>query len=316
VVATILGSGFGLYGYLPALIEGCKQKIVLPLRYQKKLLDRPELASYFSKIDWVSDENLALQRADTVIIALRPADQFTWVTESLKQSNVKYLRLEKPLAESPNRARELFNNLLISKITFRIGYIFRHTAWARQFSSHLGQNLASGNVRIQWYFRAHHFRNNLDSWKRYTASGGGAIRFYGIHLLALLAEIGYRSVISSQVGGLPSLDQIERWKGVFTGDSLPICEVIVDSNSDKTFFLVEQNDPSERSLVFADLKDPFDISDEEKVSHLDQRVPLLADACRLILEDSTIQYKWYDAALDLWSAVEEKQIWDSRDFLN
>lgn len=310
MVTTILGSGFGLYGYLPALIENGEQRIILPVRYQTKLIDRPELASYFSGIDWVSDEKVALQRADTVIIAMRPADQFHWVTESLKQSNVKRLLLEKPLAESPDRAKELFNNLLSSRKAFRIGYIFRHTAWARQFSLNLARNVKTGSVRVKWCFKAHHFRNNLDNWKRCTASGGGAIRFYGIHLIALLAELGYRKVISSHVGGIFSLDQIERWRGVFAGDSLPACEVIIDSNSDKSSFLVERNDPSTMPLVFADLKDPFHLGDVARKDHLDQRVPILADACRNVWDDPTTQYGWYEAAIDLWSTVEEKLVWN------
>lgn len=313
MVTTIIGSGFGLYGYLPALIEKWEQKIILPFRYQSKLLARSELASYFSEIDWVCDERAALHLADTVVLAIRPADQFYWVMESLNQSNIKRLLLEKPLAESPDRAKELFNNLLISQKTFRIGYIFRHNAWARQFSLNLARNINSGAVRIIWCFRAHHFRNNLQNWKRYADSGGGAIRFYAIHLLALLAEIGYRDVISSQLGGSCRLNQIERWRGVFSGVSLPPCEVIVDSNSNKTSFLVERNDPGALPLIFADLKDPFDLGDDAKKSHLDQRVSLLADACGSIWEDSTMEYEWYEAALDLWSCVEEKQIWDFHD---
>jgi len=41
--------------------------------------------------------------------------------------------------------------------------------------------------------KADHFKNNKDNWKRDHKQGGGPLRFYGIHLIAVLAELGYTS---------------------------------------------------------------------------------------------------------------------------
>lgn len=46
---AILGSGFGLYGYLPALVAHCVQRVVLPERYRQRLEERSELAQYASQ---------------------------------------------------------------------------------------------------------------------------------------------------------------------------------------------------------------------------------------------------------------------------
>ena len=52
----IVGSGFGLYGYLPALVEVGKMNVILPGRYKDKFLARSELKIYADYIHWVSDD--------------------------------------------------------------------------------------------------------------------------------------------------------------------------------------------------------------------------------------------------------------------
>ena len=49
---SIIGSGFGLYGYLPAIIKLHKKGVVLPEKYKEKILLRPELKEfdYFLKL--------------------------------------------------------------------------------------------------------------------------------------------------------------------------------------------------------------------------------------------------------------------------
>ena len=46
---TILGSGFGLYGYLPALLD-LGHMVTLPTRYQAVVAGRPELSRFMSRV--------------------------------------------------------------------------------------------------------------------------------------------------------------------------------------------------------------------------------------------------------------------------
>ena len=46
---AIRGSGFGLYGYLPALV-GCGRRVVLPERYRARFAERPELAPFANEV--------------------------------------------------------------------------------------------------------------------------------------------------------------------------------------------------------------------------------------------------------------------------
>ena len=47
----IIGSGFGLYGYLPSINDFSK-KIYLSIEYKKKIENRKDLKKYLNRINW------------------------------------------------------------------------------------------------------------------------------------------------------------------------------------------------------------------------------------------------------------------------
>ena len=108
---AILGSGFGLYGYLPALIDGCAERVVLPERYRTRFCERPELARFTSNVQWRHNETKVLDCASGVVLALQPNNQSEWIPQCLARTNIERLLLEKPLAQSPKIAIDLFNEL-------------------------------------------------------------------------------------------------------------------------------------------------------------------------------------------------------------
>ncbi len=305
---AILGAGFGLYGYLPALVDGCAQRTVLPVRYRARFRERSELARYASDVQWEADEDAALNCADGVVLALQPINQSEWIPRCLARSNIERLLLEKPLAHSPEVAAAIFDDLIRSCKVFRIGYTFRYTVWGMQILSALGSTRGSGSLSIHWSFLAYHFRHDLCNWKRFNATGGGAIRFYGIHIIALLAEMGYRDVTLSRAFGTSS-DEVEKWIAVFAGSGLPECEVVVDTRSTVTKFRVEQTSNPRVGLttVVANLSDPFDSEDEAcRSGQIDRRVHMLTRVCRSLWKEDSNEYEWYNATIRLWWSVEEK----------
>lgn len=304
---AIFGSGFGLYGYLPALVA-CGQRIVLPERYRGKFCGRPELACFTGEVTWGLDDAAVLESAEGAVLALRPTDQSEWISRCLVRPNIERLILEKPLAHSPDVAQVALDHLIRSGRAFRIGYTFRYTAWGKQMLSSL-RSAGGGALSIQWDFLAHHFRHDLCNWKRFNTNGGGAIRFYGIHIIALLAEFGYRDVTLSQAFGVSS-DEIEKWSAVFTGSGLPECEVQIDTRSSISKFCVEQFPvPASGgldSIVFADLNDPFDLGNKPSpFTRIDPRIPVLSQLCSS-LWGAENHYEWYDATIRLWRKVEKK----------
>ena len=70
----ILGSGFGLYGYLPA-INKISKKIFIPEKYKDFFFSRNDLKKYKNKIVWFKNINKILNKIQILIIAKRPSDQ-------------------------------------------------------------------------------------------------------------------------------------------------------------------------------------------------------------------------------------------------
>ena len=302
---AILGSGFGLYGYLPALTEECGQQVILPERYRSRFEARPELARFAQNVHWAPDEMAALDRAEGVVLALRPVDQAKWIPRCLERAHLKYLLLEKPLANSPETAARLWADLAQSDKNIRMGYTFRFTEWAARLREALSES-EGGSLSIRWNFLAHHFRFGLASWKQSRAAGGGAIRFYGIQLIALLAEFGYRDVLVSR-SFAQSEDNVEKWMATLVGPRLPECSVVVDTRAAVSNFQVERRNQAdaEPGVLLANFNDPFAASaPADPASELDPRVPVLTKLCRTLWEPTGNERVWYEATIELWRRVE------------
>ena len=308
----IIGAGFGLYGYLPALIDGCAHHVVLSERYRNRFFDRPELSQYSSAIDWREDEEAILDCVDGVVLALPPLVQQEILPRCLARSSIKKIILEKPLANTPEVATEIFSELIQSRKEFRVGYTFRYTDWGKKILKKvLPAKKGNSSFSINWSFFAHHYRHDLYNWKRSNAQGGGAIRFYGIQIIALLAEIGYRDVTLSRSYSNFS-DEIEKWDAVFVGQGLPECKIVVSTNSNLELFQVENTVNSECGAsipTFTNLTDPFDLDDGTyQMNRIDRRVPILIQLCNSFRDDSEHQYECYNASIVLWQIIENKTI--------
>jgi predicted dehydrogenase len=187
----ILGSGFGLYGYLPAVAKRTGGKIHTLERYRETIRKRKDIKDYENRIMFEKDANAIFARCNAVIVALRPADQELLLAEILNLKWRGRLVLEKPLARTPELALALLERLAGSGIVYRIGFTLGTTAWFAQLTEYLAAHKRETiSLDFQWRFLAHHYRCDVDTWKRYGAQGGGATRFYAIHLMALFAKLG------------------------------------------------------------------------------------------------------------------------------
>jgi predicted dehydrogenase len=306
---AILGSGFGLYGYLPAVIEGCAERVVLPEKYRNRFCERTELQQFASDVHWELNESKVLDCAAGVVLALQPIKQSQVIPLCLARPNIEHLLLEKPLANSPEIALKLFDQLFRSRKVFRIGYTFRYTEWGKQLLNALDKGSNNGFLIINWSFIAHHFLHNLYNWKRFNSTGGGVIRFYGIHIIALLAEIGYRNVTFSRTSGTTP-EEVEKWVASFEGSGLPECEVVVDTKSNVSEFKIEYASnfrACSATNVLVSQIDPFESQNKAyELNRIDQRIPILIQLCRSLWDQCANEYEWYEATLKLWLSVEEK----------
>jgi len=290
---AILGSGFGLYGYLPALRdEQCR--VVLPERYRAVVEGRAELSGLAGGIIWVADEKDALDRADAVVVARRPVDQAGLIAELLARPELKRLVLEKPLAPDPETAMHLQDKLEASDKIVRIGYCLGFTGWGRQLIARAAAS--HGDVGIRWRFCAHHYATGQSNWKRSHAQGGGALRFYGIQLISLLVDLGFEGASASSIASAQS-DEAESWRATLTSGDGARCEIELDSNFAQTEFSIG----APAFGLALSLPDPFDAVAS---GGQDRRVPVLSLLCQEMLTAERSPHQRYRKTIELWRAIE------------
>jgi predicted dehydrogenase len=288
---AIVGAGFGLYGYLPAVVEGLGERVVLPRAYEERARARPELARALASTIFVDDLEAALDRADAVVIATPPRSQAKLVAACLARPRVRRLVLEKPLAATPELAQALLDHVRESGRGLRVGYTLLHAAWMSRLAWPRGEAMA-----LRWTFMAHHFARGLDNWKRHAAEGGGVLRFFGIHVVALAAAHGYAEVAGSSLQG--PRGEPERWMATFHGPGLGMLEVVVDSRSPEARF--ELGAAGQPALV--DLDDPFALEPGSPPG--DKRVAILARLLASFDAPDGPELDLYRRVNSLWAAAE------------
>jgi predicted dehydrogenase len=295
---AIVGSGFGLYGYLPAIVESLGERVVLPRAYEAKMRARAELAPLISRVEWVDDMQASLERADTVVIATPPARQVEVARRCLGLGNVRRMLLEKPPAPTPEEAVALLEDLRRHARRYRIGFTLLHTAWRPALR--WPARASADGVDITWTFMAHHFAKDLSNWKRRRSEGGGVLRFFGIHLLAFLGMHGYEDVRDS-VFEAQRADEPRCWSATFTGPEVPPCRVRVDSGATENIFRIEARSGT-RSTPLVALADPF--QDEPAIGAHDRRVGVLERLLASFGEDDARYEELYDNVNRLWAKAE------------
>lgn len=296
---TVAGGGFGLYGYVPALIARAIEPVVLPEAYRSEMERRPELRPYVSRIRWVANRATAYAAASGLVIATPPTIQQNIVRQVLAQYDVRTFVLEKPLAKTPDAAAATLRAIAAAGKRMRIGYTLLFTGWCKSLTWPSAESGA--RVTIQWEFLAHHFAHGLDVWKRRVGDGGGVLRFYGVQLIALLARRGYDTVLESMTAGAV-VTEPERWQAQFSGPGLPPCAVSVDSRAPAMRFRVVADTPAGHR-VLVDLPSPFS-EVGASVNADDSRVPTLIGLLASLDDDDSEWFSFYEAVNDLWGLAE------------
>jgi len=303
----ILGSGFGLYGYLPALIKSGSKKIYLPSRYKDKLSERQELKHFDSSIEWVKDDLEVLDKSSSLIMALNPEMQEFWALIALSKKNINTLILEKPLAVCPKKSFDLLLLLIKSGKNFRINYIFRYLAWASKLNSLT--KIPNFKLEIKWQFTAHHFATSKSTWKSNHHLGGGILRFYGIHFMALVAEWGYTDILYSETYG-QTIEEPWKWKVAFSANNLSICSIEINSKSIKNTFSANRiNRNLTEENIFIE-ENPFTPNQQSLYAAADFRVNFINAGIfeSFIIDNQEKENVLYTNILLLWEEIEKKNV--------
>ena len=171
----VLGGGFALYGWLPALAQFYpNETILLEERHKSKFEQRSELQQYKNRIEWIKgDKNISFF-SELLILAIPPHQVYQYLPVIKSSPYLKKLIVEKPVCETPEKSEEFIKQIEGKGIKICSSYLFFYTDWYNELNS-------NKYYSINWLKSND---NPIDSWKKKDELGGGDI-FYKIHLFAL-----------------------------------------------------------------------------------------------------------------------------------
>lgn len=230
----ILGSGFGLYGHLPAFTEIGRHRFTLLERYQRVFSSRTDLADIAHEVLWVNNEEQLLRESDVLVFSRNPELNHRIILEQPDVLRGRRVILEKPPSNSANQFGEILPLLALSEWT--ICFPLRFTSWARELRTLVNRGRQQQyTLRVQWSFMANHLLDRRPTWKQYHSRGGGPFRFYGIHFVAILAELGKWRPVANELTG-PRDFEPTRWRAEAEEESGSKAILKVNSADKKDYF--------------------------------------------------------------------------------
>ena len=264
---TIIGKGFGLYGYLPAIIIS-KSKLILPKNYKSHIELRSDIKNFVDKIIWSDDCYESISKAKKIVIAISPRKQHYFIKNNKNHLKNKILFLEKPISNDPYNSESLINLLIEENITFYVNYSFIYLDWYKRLKKKILYLSNKDKIIITWRFRAYHISKNIHNWKSNKQLGGGILRFYGIHILAILVALNYENLY---INGIELSDKKIHYS--FIDSDKSTIELLIDIDSPiNNFNITLYNRLNEQTLI--DIYDPFCENKPER-NELDRRVNVL-----------------------------------------
>lgn len=172
----VLGGGFSLYAWMPALCQFYpNETILLEERHKEKFDKRPELQCYKNRIEWIKgDKNISFF-SELLILAIPPHQVYQYLPVLKAAPQLKKLIVEKPVCETPEKSEKFIKQIENKGIKICSSYLFIYTDWFKELDP-------NKQYKISWVKSND---NSKDSWKHKDELGGGSI-FYKIHLYAIM----------------------------------------------------------------------------------------------------------------------------------
>lgn len=184
----IIGSGFGLYGLLPAFhsIPDCQVVAICGKKTER-------LSNYCKSIgldaiytDW--KKMLADEKLDAVAIAVIPSVQYVIAKAAIEKGI--HVFAEKPLTANLKEAKKLLLLAKKKKVTTAVDFLFPEIDEWQKAKELLDKKTygALQYVSVEWDFLSYDIRNKIKGWKTDAKQGGGALSFYASHVLYYLEQ--------------------------------------------------------------------------------------------------------------------------------
>jgi len=182
---AIVGSGFGMYGLLPAFSRIKECKVVSICGKNSEVI-----SNYCKKLglnrytDW--RKMLQKEKPDAVAIAVIPSHQYEITRYALENGMAVFA--EKPLTTSFDTSLELNKLAKKKRMPNMLDFLFPeipewHAAKKAIENGLIGEIL---KVNVDWTFLSYDLMNHIKSWKTDVKQGGGALSFYFSHVFYYL----------------------------------------------------------------------------------------------------------------------------------
>ena len=182
---AIVGSGFGMYGLLPAFSRIKECKVVSICGKNSEMI-----SNYCKKLglnrytDW--RKMLQKEKPDAVAIAVIPSHQYEITRYALENGMAVFA--EKPLTTSFDTSLELNKLAKKKRLPNMLDFLFPeipewHAAKKAIENGLIGEIL---KVNVDWTFLSYDLMNHVKSWKTDVKQGGGALSFYFSHVFYYL----------------------------------------------------------------------------------------------------------------------------------
>ena len=180
VSVCIIGSGFGMYGLLPAFseISNCKVLSICGKNSER-------MSNFCKKFnvkqynDW--KEMLYKERPDAIAVAVIPKHQFEIIKFALENNIAVFA--EKPLTTSYKTSLELCKIAVEKKLPNMINFMFPEIPEWKTLKK-LIENKKIGkisNIDVTWTFLSYDLKNHIKTWKTDVTEGGGALSLFFSH---------------------------------------------------------------------------------------------------------------------------------------
>lgn len=281
----ILGSGYGLYGYLPAICQVFNEKIYLLNKAENILLSRPELTKYYDRVNWVESSSEIISTCATLIIAYPPEYVYPLIEMIEASLTLKKIIVEKPICQDSSTSLKFISRVHNKGIKIISGFIFIYTGWYQDLVSH-----KNGNIDIDWKFlKKSDLSSNL-SWKYSSNKGGGALKMYGIHLLSILAGLNAKLVKVLQ-------NNDEVFRAIFELKNMVFISINLELSNTESYFTVEN---------ITSLDTPFGKLNE--INQEDFRVEYIVKMLVDFEENYEFLKELMLETMDLWRLIENTKI--------
>ena len=182
---AIVGSGFGMYGLLPAFsrIKGCKVVSICG-KNSERMLNYCKKLGLNRYTDW--REMLQKEKPDAVTIAVIPSHQYEIAKFALENGIAVFA--EKPLTTSFATSLEINKLAKEKELPNMMDFIFPEIPEWQATKKVIQSGLVGKihKINVDWTFLSYDLMNHIKSWKTDVKQGGGALSFYFSHVFYYL----------------------------------------------------------------------------------------------------------------------------------